>query len=40
MAVNPDPDGILGSFSFDANGDAVYDPVVVIVRDGEFQMFE
>ena len=33
-------DTILGEFSFDAAGDAVYDPVVLIVRDGEFELFE
>ena len=33
-------DTILGAFSFDANGDAVYDPVVLIVKDGKFEVFE
>ena len=33
-------DTILGSFSFDANGDAVYDPAVVIVKDGKFEVFD
>ena len=33
-------DTILGEFSFNAEGDAVYDPVVLIVRDGEFELFE
>ena len=33
-------DTILGSFSFDANGDAVYDPVVLIVKDGKFEVFD
>ncbi|MXY07522.1 MAG: ABC transporter substrate-binding protein, partial [Rhodothermaceae bacterium] len=27
---------ILGSFSFDRHGDAVYDPVVAVVRNSEF----
>ena len=33
-------DTILGKFSFDANGDPIYDPVVLIVKDGKFQVFE
>ena len=33
-------DTILGNFSFDANGDAVYDPKVLIVKDGELVPFE
>ena len=33
-------DTILGAFSFDANGDAVYDPVVLIVKGGKFEVFE
>ena len=33
-------DTILGSFSFNTAGDAVYDPVVLIVEDGEFALFE
>ena len=33
-------DTVLGSFSFDAVGDAVYDPIVLIVENGEFQIFE
>ncbi len=28
---------ILGQFSFDAHGDAVHDPMVLIVRDGKFE---
>lgn len=32
-------DTILGAFSFDANGDAVYDPAVLIVKDGKFENF-
>ncbi len=31
---------ILGEFSFNADGDAVYDPIVLIVRDGKFEIFE
>ena len=33
-------DTILGKFSFNAVGDAVYDPIVLIVKNGEFQVFE
>lgn len=33
-------DTILGSFSFNAAGDAVYDPIVLIVENGEFKIFE
>lgn len=33
-------DTILGKFSFNAVGDAVYDPIVLIVKDGEFEVFE
>ncbi len=35
-----DMDTILGEFSFDAVGDAVYDPQILIVKDGEFAVFE
>lgn len=31
---------ILGNFSFDENGEAIYDPVVLVVKDGELQLFE
>ncbi len=40
MAGTRDLDTVLGSFSFDDSGDAVYDPVVLIVRDGELAVFE
>ena len=33
-------DTILGPFSFNAVGDAVYDPIVLIVKDGRFEVFE
>ena len=33
-------DTILGKFAFNADGDAVYDPIVLIVKDGEFEVFE
>ena len=35
-----DFDTILGPFSFNDVGDAVYDPIVLIVKDGEFEVFE
>ena len=31
---------ILGNFSFDANGEALYDPIVLIVKDGTLEVFE
>lgn len=40
MAGTRDLDTVLGSFSFDDSGDAAYDPVVLIVRDGELAVFE
>ncbi len=40
LANITDFDTILGQFSFDAVGDAVYDPVVLIVKNGEFHAFE
>ena len=33
-------DSLLGSFSFDANGDAIYEPKVLMVRDGRLIPFE
>ena len=40
LANIKDFDTILGKFSFDANGDAVYAPKVLIVKDGALQSFE
>ena len=40
MAEIRDLDTILGQFSFDANGDAVYEATVLIVRNGQFEVFE
>ena len=40
LANIKDLDTIFGKFSFDANGDAVYDPRVLIVKDGELVLFE
>ena len=33
-------DTILGKFSFDANGDPIYDPVVLVVKDGNLEVFK
>ena len=40
LAQTMDFPTILGNFSFDPNGEAVYDPIVLRVKDGEFQLFE
>ena len=40
LAQTMDFPTILGNFSFDPNGEAVYDPVVLTVKDGELQLFE
>ena len=40
LASIRDFDTILGKFSFDANGDAVYDPKVLVVKDGELVRFQ
>lgn len=40
LAEIKDFDTILGKFSFNAVGDAVYDPVVLIVKNGKFEVFE
>ena len=40
LAEIRDFDTILGPFSFNAVGDAVYEPIVLIVKDGEFEIFE
>ena len=40
LASIRDFDTILGKFSFDANGDAVYDEKVLIVKDGKLVHFE
>ena len=39
LANIKDLDTILGKFSFDANGDPIYDPVVLVVRDGALAVF-
>lgn len=40
LAMTMDLPTILGNFSFDPNGEAVYDPIVFIVKDGTLQLFE
>ena len=40
LANITDLDTVLGKFSFDAIGDTVYDPIVLIVKNGELQIFE
>ena len=40
LAETENFDTVLGSFSFDAVGDPVYDPIMLIVQDGEFETFE
>ena len=40
LAQTMDFPTILGNFSFDSNGEAVYDPIVLMVKDGELQLFE
>ncbi len=39
LAATSDFDTVLGGFSFDAVGDAEYDPIILIVRDGDLQPF-
>ena len=40
MANLSDLDTVLGKFSFNTVGDTVYDPIMLIVKDGEFHAFE
>ena len=40
LAQTMDFPTILGNFSFDPNGEAMYDPVVLVVKDGTLQFFE
>ena len=40
LAKIRDFDTILGQFSFDAVGDAVYDPQILRVKNGQFEVFE
>lgn len=40
LANITDLDTVVGKFSFNAVGDAVYEPKILIVKDGELQIFE
>ena len=40
LAATMDFPTVLGNFSFDANGEAMYAPVVLVVKDGKLQPFE
>ena len=40
LAEIQDLDTILGKFSFDDNGDPIYDPVVLIVKEGKLEVFQ
>ena len=40
LALTKDLDTVLGKFSFDDVGDAVYDPAILIVKDGQFADFK
>ena len=40
LAQTKDLPTILGNFSFNADGDALYDQIVLVVKDGAFQVFE
>lgn len=39
LATVENLDTVLGKFSFDANGEAIYDPIVLVVKDGSLEMF-
>ena len=39
LAHITDLDTILGKFSFDAKGDAIYNPIILIVKNGKFEVF-
>ena len=40
LADTKDFDTVLGSFSFDDMGDALYDPIMMIVENGELRVFQ
>ncbi len=40
LANIKDFDTILGKFSFDKNGDAIYEPKILIVKNGKLELFE
>ena len=39
LASTMDLDTVLGQFSFDANGDGIYAPTILIVKNGAFEVF-
>lgn len=39
LSIISDLDTVVGKFSFDVNGDALYEPKVLIVRDGKLELF-
>lgn len=40
MAKTKDVDTVLGKFSFDKNRDAVYEPIVQVVQNGQFALYK
>ena len=40
MANIMDFDTVLGKFSFNADGDAVYNPIILVVKNGQFEVFK
>ena len=40
LANISDYDTVMGKFSFDENGDAIYEPKVLIVREGKLELFQ
>ena len=40
LANITDFDTVLGQFSFNADGDAVYDPTILVVKNGQFEVFK
>lgn len=40
LAEIKDLPGVLGNFSFDKDGDVVMEPIVLIIKDGKFELFE
>ena len=40
LAETKDFPTILGDFSFNPDGEALYDQIVLVVKDGEFQVLE
>ena len=40
MALIRDLDTVLGKFSFDAVGDSVYDPIILVVENSRLEIFD